>query len=596
MNVKIPYSDRIKTPLGQPHSLRPRLLTVMGGILLVTLLSVGASVLYFTFQNEQRIWQERQAETAYRTAEIMAAFVQRTQDMLTLVGLAKPTMIKNQAGLLDNMLAQNPNILEIICLDKQGKVFAGAYQDAPLLANLFTLPQSIWFLESRAGQLYLGQVELSAESEPYLIISVPTPDQGVVAARLRLQALWDMLAELHFGQTGQVYLINRQGDLIAHPQPEVALAAINLAQQPEMAALLQAAEQRWTGAYVNFVGHKVVGSTAPVGVTSWIIVAEMAQREAYAVSRTALLLFGSGLLLFGWLMMVVMSRFLRRLILQPIEQLRAGATHIGRGDWSYQISITHQDEFGQVAQAFNDMVYRLRQREREIIGRTQALATSAKVSRSLSTMLDLNQLATDVVEQIRAAFDYYYAQLYLFDEGGQNLVMAGGTGEVGRVMLAQGHTITRGKGPVGRAAESNRIILIPDVAQEAGWLPNPLLPETKAEVAVPITSGSQVLGVLDVQHNVVGSLGRDEAELIQSIANQVAIALQNVRLFEQAQRQASREALINSIGQKIQRATTIEEVLQTTVRELGQALGSQQATIQLGRAVQHVRENDNILF
>jgi GAF domain-containing protein len=141
-------------------------------------------------------------------------------------------------------------------------------------------------------------------------------------------------------------------------------------------------------------------------------------------------------------------------------------------------------------------------------------------------------------------------------------------------MLARGHTIPAGKGLVGRAAETNTVVLVPDVSREEGWLPNLLLPETKAEVAVPIAIGEEVMGVLDVQHNVVGGLGRAEADLIQSIANQVAIALQNARAYEQARREAEREALVGAIGQRIQEATTVESAMQIAVRELGRALGT----------------------
>jgi GAF domain-containing protein len=189
-----------------------------------------------------------------------------------------------------------------------------------------------------------------------------------------------------------------------------------------------------------------------------------------------------------------------------------------------------------------------------------------------------------VVDQIRSAFDYYYVHIYLFDNKRENLVMVGGTGEAGQTMLAQGHTLPRGKGLVGRAADTNLPVLVQDVSQEPGWLPNPLLPETKAEVAVPIAIGREVLGVLDVQHNVIGSLTQVEADLIQSMANQVAIALQNARSYAQTQHQAEREVLVNTIGQKIQSAATVGGAMQIAVRELGRALGRGQTRVRLNIA------------
>jgi putative methionine-R-sulfoxide reductase with GAF domain/chromate transport protein ChrA len=217
--------------------------------------------------------------------------------------------------------------------------------------------------------------------------------------------------------------------------------------------------------------------------------------------------------------------------------------------------------------------------EQRVEERTKALVTSTEVSRRLSTILDQKQLAIEVVEQVKNAFNYYHAHIYLVEEKGSDLIMAGGTGEVGQILLGRGHKIARGRGLVGRAAESNSIILVKDTSRDPNWLPNPMLPETKSEVAVPIAIGAEVLGVLDVQHNIVDGLTEEDANLLQSISYQVAVALKNAQTYSQTQQQAEQESLINTIGRKIQTTTSVEQALQVAVRELGQALGAKDSRI-----------------
>lgn len=276
-------------------------------------------------------------------------------------------------------------------------------------------------------------------------------------------------------------------------------------------------------------------------------------------------------------------------ILRPLTALTETATTVAGGDLSrtVEISRSHRDdELGILATAFNTMTAQLSgligSLEQRVADRTKALETSTEVSRRLSTILDQQQLLAAVVEELQEAFGYYHAHIYLLDEGEENLVLAGGTGEVAQVMLREGHKVPLGKGLVGRAAEMKQPVLVSDTAQDPNWLPNPLLPDTKSEAAVPIKIGEDVKGVLDVQQNVVNSLTDQDIQLLQSIGNQVAVAIQNARVYAISQAQAETETLANMMGRRIQSAQTIDDVLKVVAQELQQVLGARRASIQLG--------------
>ena len=313
---------------------------------------------------------------------------------------------------------------------------------------------------------------------------------------------------------------------------------------------------------------------------------------------TAGMLRTMGVGLFSLLVGGLLSIVIGQSIINPITELVQMAQALGRGDRLKRAHLA-PDEIGALAQSLNNTAGQLDQLysnlEIQVADRTRALEVSAEVSRKLSTILDLNQLVRAVVDQLRQAFDFYHVHIYLYDETRESLVMAGGTGEAGREMLARGHRLTPGKGLVGRAAETNQMVLSVDTTKEPNWLPNPLLPDTRSEVAVPISTGNIVLGVLDVQQDSINGVSEEDARLIQSIADQVAIAIQNARAYARAQYQAEHEQLITDVTQKVQQATSIEEVLQVAVRELGRALNARRASVELrGNALAEAGPNEPV--
>ncbi len=273
----------------------------------------------------------------------------------------------------------------------------------------------------------------------------------------------------------------------------------------------------------------------------------------------------------------------------PITRLTKVAEKVAAGDLSVRAQVETADEIGTLAETFNTMTEELQRTlvdlEKRVADRTRAIELSAEISRRLSIILDQTQLVAEVVDLLQIAFDYYHVQIYLYDEDRKYLLMMGGSGEAGRVLLERGHRLAKGQGLVGRACDTGETILVADTLNDSQWLANPLLPETRSEIAVPIVMGDQVLGALDVQQRLVNGLKQQDADLLAAVANQVAIALRNARQFLKAEGQAERQEHVNRIIQQIQSTKTIESALQIAVREIGKVLDAPRvkASIRMSR-------------
>jgi GAF domain-containing protein len=176
---------------------------------------------------------------------------------------------------------------------------------------------------------------------------------------------------------------------------------------------------------------------------------------------------------------------------------------------------------------------KLESRSMDLQRRLVQIRTAAEISRSLGTILNPQELLQQVVDLIQTRFDLYYTGVFLVDDNRRFATLAAGTGEAGEQMIAEKHQLSvGGSSMVGWATTHGKPRISLDVGREAIRFQNPHLPHTRSELALPLTIGNQVTGAISVQSTQTNAFDEDDITVLQSIADSLAIALENARLFQ----------------------------------------------------------------
>lgn len=439
-----------------------------------------------------------------------------------------------------------------------------------------------WFLGAKGGAPITFEALISRTiGKPALNMSTPIYDRAgeIVGVASMVSELSEISKEVLRTEAGQgiTFIVDVNNRVVAHPDPSYTEGELrDLSAYPPVAALSEGKTGQLTFTDENGITWVAYVDRLDNG---WGIVAQQPEAELLAPVRqfqTVSII----LIVIGSMVMFALAWFAIRRSLQPIGALTTTVSAIAAGDLNRQAEVRSQDEMGVLASAFNEMTARLRESfttlEQRVAARTRDLEIVAEVGTATATILDTNRLLQEVVDLTRERFHLYHSHIYLLDGEGKNLVLAAGAGEVGRVMVAKGHSIPldREQSLVARAARERKGVTVNDVTQAPDFLPNPLLPETHAELAVPMIVSGRVIGVFDIQSEQIGRFTDADVNIQTTLAAQLAVSIQNVRTYEQSRRQAELETMVNAISQKIQRAASIEETLQTAVRELGNAVGA----------------------
>lgn len=303
--------------------------------------------------------------------------------------------------------------------------------------------------------------------------------------------------------------------------------------------------------------------------------ARIGAASGWLLSISAVVLVGTVL---GGVGVVLVSRDLVR----KLAQLTVTAGRLAEGDFDERVTVTGEDEFGQLAQAFNAMAEELRdlyaglgrqvgERTRDLERRKAQMEASAQVAREAAAIRDVSQLLERTVQLISNRFGFYHAGIFLVEESGHYAVLRAASSEGGQRMLARGHRLRVGEvGIVGYVTGSGEARVSLDVGDDASYFDNPDLPYTHSEIALPLMVRGQVIGALDVQSVEERAFSGEDVSILQTLADQLALAIDNARLLEESQRTV--QELEELYGQRI-RAAWEEHIARQTMAYLYTGVG-----------------------
>jgi len=277
--------------------------------------------------------------------------------------------------------------------------------------------------------------------------------------------------------------------------------------------------------------------------------------QSRALLLVALLLAGL-MTAMGWGVALALSR--------PVRALTAAAEQLAAGNLEVAIVPETADEIGLLAETFNTMVGRLREfiqtLEQRVAERTTSLSRQADFARlavevinAVTTELEPDELMRNTATLLVERFGFNHAGFLLVEEGGDNVRYHIGAGQGAGVLMREQFILpVGGKSLVGEALRRGEMLVVQDVGQEPNYYAHPAVPDTRAEVVIPLRARGRILGALSVQSAQTGSFDEATLAALRTIAAQVAVGLDNTRLLREAQQ--ALEAERRAYGQ-VTRAT-----------------------------------------
>ncbi len=250
-------------------------------------------------------------------------------------------------------------------------------------------------------------------------------------------------------------------------------------------------------------------------------------------------------ILTGAVITVVFSRSLT----EAMDALVVSAKQLEVGHFGARAPVRGSDEFSQLGNAFNAMSVQIEGLvgglEQRVAERTRDLSITSEIGRAVVEVRDPRELMNQIVELIRQRFNYYHAQIFLVDDQSEKAILVASTGTAGRELLSRGHYLDVGsQSVIGQVTSKGEPVIASDTDVSGVHKRNELLPDTRSEMALPMRVGDRVIGALDVQSVAPNAFAEDVVAVFQTMADQLAVALDSARIFNQLQEaQANLEAM-----------------------------------------------------